>query len=155
MCGTDETDYATFALEHVINHFVDDGDHIVCIRVIDPKDLVHYGPYMRYSTYSAQAEVAQQQVQASLDKANGPAVKVVIQFAVGDLGNTLDQMVRRHSHQFIQIGTNSLAFQVDDYNPTSVVVGTRGNSLLSSTFGRFSVSQYLIEHSPVAVTLVK
>lgn len=94
LCGTDESDYATFAVEYVIENLVDDGDEIVCVRVIDPTDVIACGPNVRYSSYLKQAERAQDKVQALLDQAQGPAVKVVIEFHVGELGDTIDKMVR-------------------------------------------------------------
>src|ERR1700761_1728331 len=37
LCGTDQNDYSEFALEWLIDELVDDGDEVVCLRVLDPE----------------------------------------------------------------------------------------------------------------------
>ena len=45
--------------------------------------------------------------------------------------------------------------QVDRYNPMSIVVGTRSQSMAESSFGKKSISEYLYQHSPVPVVIVR
>ncbi|KAL9095994.1 MAG: hypothetical protein Q9163_006473 [Psora crenata] len=136
LCGTDESDYAAFALEYLIDKLVDDGDDIVCVRVMDKDSEVASDLGAQDAEYKMKARQVREQVQLLLDGEDRPAVKVVIEFAVGKVGETIDRMVNLHS-------------------PISVVVGTRGKSLAGSSFGKGSVSQYLYQHSPVPVIIVR
>ena len=95
LCGTDETDYAAFALEYLIDKLVDDGDDIVCVRVVDKDSEVASDFNIREAEYRFKAQKVQERVQAMLDTTNGPAVKVVIELAVGKVGQTIDRMVSR------------------------------------------------------------
>lgn len=36
LCGTDQNDYSDYALEWLLDELVDDGDEVVCLRVVDP-----------------------------------------------------------------------------------------------------------------------
>ncbi|KAL9129363.1 MAG: hypothetical protein Q9217_002163 [Psora testacea] len=136
LCGTDESDYAAFALKYLIDELVDDGDDIVCVRVVDKDSDIASDFSIKAADYKMKARQVHEQVQEMLDGDNRPAVKVVIEFAVGKVGETIDHMVNLHT-------------------PISVVVGTRGKSLASSSFSKGSVSQYLYQHSPVPVIIVR
>ena len=35
LCGTDQNDYSEFALEWLLDELVDDGDEIVCLRLVE------------------------------------------------------------------------------------------------------------------------
>lgn len=95
LCGTDESDYAAFALKYLIKKLVDDGDDIVCVRAVDKDSEVASEFSIKEAEYRQKAQKVQEQVQAMLDNARGPAVKVVIEFAVGKVGDTIDRMVSK------------------------------------------------------------
>ena len=94
LCGTDESDYAAFALEYLIDELVDDGDDIVCVRVVDKDSDLASDFRIKEAEYKLKARQVQQRVQEMLDAENRPAIKVVIEFAMGKIGETIDRMVR-------------------------------------------------------------
>ncbi|KAG8529997.1 uncharacterized protein KY384_005479 [Bacidia gigantensis] len=124
-CGIDESEYAAAALEYLIEELVDNGDDIVCVRVVENR-----------GQHREEAAKVQESVQAALDTNKGPGVKVVIEIIVGKVRESLDRMVNLH-------------------RPVNIVVGTQGKSLTESKFGKNSISYYLYQCCPVPVVIVR
>ncbi|KAH7361415.1 Usp domain-containing protein [Plectosphaerella cucumerina] len=128
MVGVDEHAYSDYALQWLLDELVDDGDEVVCVRVIE-KDT--------RGSYQDDA----QRLMDSIIKKNGAnrAISVILEYATGKLHSTFQKL--------IQI-----------YQPAMLVVGTRGRSLgglqgLVNT--RNSFSKYCLQYSPIPVVVVR
>ncbi|KAM0583471.1 hypothetical protein D7B24_004413, partial [Verticillium nonalfalfae] len=131
MVGVDEHAYSDYALQWLLDELVDDGDEVVCVRVVD-KDMRSIG--------ASYQDDAQAMMDAILEK-NGAnrAISVVLEYACGKLHSTFQKL--------IQI-----------YQPAMLIVGTRGRSLgglqgLVNT--RNSFSKYCLQYSPIPVVVVR
>ncbi|KAF7545729.1 hypothetical protein G7Z17_g8964 [Cylindrodendrum hubeiense] len=131
MVGVDEHAYSDYALQWLLDELVDDGDEIVCVRVIEKE--------IRFSDKQYQ-EDAQFVMQGILDR-NGSnrAISIVLEYAVGKLHGTFQKLIQM-------------------YQPAMLIVGTRGRSLgglqgLVNT--RNSFSKYCLQYSPVPVVVVR
>lgn len=88
MVGVDEHSYSDYAIQWLLDDLVDDGDEIVCVRVIEKE--------LRFNDKQYQ-EDAQRVMQGILAK-NGAnrAVSFVLEYAVGKLHATFQKLVRPH-----------------------------------------------------------
>ncbi|WYZ39948.1 hypothetical protein EsH8_IV_000289 [Colletotrichum jinshuiense] len=133
MVGVDEHAYSDYALQWLLDELVDDGDEIVCVRVIE-KELRANDPNKAYQDEA-------QNVMNSILKRNGAnrAISVVLEYASGKLHATFQRLIHM-------------------YQPAMLIVGTRGRSLgglqgLVNT--RNSFSKYCLQYSPVPVVVVR
>ena len=92
MVGVDEHSYSDYAIQWLLDELVDDGDEIVCVRVIEKE--------IRYNDRQYQ-EDAQNVMQNILDK-NGAnrAISFVLEYAVGKLHATFQKLVRSLPPQY-------------------------------------------------------
>ncbi|KAF2153660.1 hypothetical protein K461DRAFT_253707 [Myriangium duriaei CBS 260.36] len=142
LCGTDVNEYSDTALEWLIDELVDDGDEIVCLRVVekDSKEARDWagvvpGKEGRERGYRAEAH---RMLERILEKnSEDRAINLVLEFSIGKIQETIQHMIRI-------------------YEPAMLVVGTRGRSL-SGFQGLMpgSVSKYCLQHSPVPVIVVR
>ena len=93
LCGTDESDYSAYALEYIIENLVDDGDTIVCVRVVDRESDMMKEFMANQAEYRLAAQKVRKRVEKMLDANKGPAVKVIIELIVGKIGETMNKMV--------------------------------------------------------------
>lgn len=86
MVGIDEHSYSDYAIQWLLDELVDDGDEIVCVRVIE-KDI-------RYNDRQYHDD-ANQVMDGILEK-NGSnrAVSFILEYAVGKLHATFQKLVR-------------------------------------------------------------
>ncbi|KAH7000191.1 hypothetical protein EDB80DRAFT_582048 [Ilyonectria destructans] len=131
MVGVDEHAYSDYALQWLLEELVDDGDEIVCVRVIEKE--------IRFSDKQYQEDA--QSVMHGILERNGSnrAVSIVLEYAVGKLHATFQKLIQM-------------------YQPAMLIVGTRGRSLgglqgLVNT--RNSFSKYCLQYSPVPVVVVR
>jgi hypothetical protein len=94
LCGTDAKDYSEYALEWMLDELVDDGDEIVCLRVVE-KDLraANDTTYDR-GKYRAEAQRLLESViikNASEEK----AISIIMELAVGKVQEIFQRMVGR------------------------------------------------------------
>ncbi|KAF2236111.1 hypothetical protein EV356DRAFT_498961 [Viridothelium virens] len=135
LCGTDTNDYSEFALEWLIDELVDDGDEIVCLRVVEKDSKFAGDSSIEEGRYRAEAEKMMSHIQGK--NVDNKAVNIIMEFSVGKIQDTIQSMIRI-------------------YEPAILVVGTRGRSL-----GGFqgllpgSVSKWCLQHSPVPVIVVR
>ncbi|KAI9721116.1 MAG: hypothetical protein M1812_002597 [Candelaria pacifica] len=135
LCGTDQNDYSEFALEWLIDELTDDGDEIVCLRVIDKDSKITSDASVEEGRYRLEAKKLLDQV---IEKnTEEKAISLVLEFAVGKVHETIQRMIRI-------------------YEPAILIVGTRGRSL-GGLQGLLpgSVSKYCLQHSPVPVIVVR
>ncbi|KAI1056297.1 hypothetical protein LB507_002522 [Fusarium sp. FIESC RH6] len=129
MVGVDEHTYSDYALQWLLDELVDDGDEVVCVRVVE-KDL-------RYSSREYR-EAAEKVMRGILDRnGNNRAINIILEYAVGKLHTTFQHLM---------------------YQPAMLIVGTRGRTLgglqgLVNT--RNSFSKYCLQYSPVPVVVVR
>ncbi|KAF3007423.1 hypothetical protein E8E13_003108 [Curvularia kusanoi] len=135
LCGFDENEYSTYALQWLIDELVDDGDEIVCLRVVEKEDTIAGDRSVETGRYKREADATMQDIQ-SRNREN-KAINLILEFSVGKVNKVIDDMINL-------------------YEPAILVVGTRGKSL-----GGFqgllpgSVSKYCLQHSPVPVIVVR
>ena len=95
LCGTDTSDYATYALEHTIKHFMDDGDKLICVRAVEKDSPNGKRILADHQKYVDIVEVLLLQLKKVLKDNGGPAISVKIDTVVGSVGRLLiEDMVR-------------------------------------------------------------
>ncbi|KAF4979059.1 hypothetical protein FZEAL_4669 [Fusarium zealandicum] len=131
MVGVDEHAYSDYALQWLLDELVDDGDEVVCVRVIEKE--------IRYSDKQYQ-ENAQSVMQGIIGRnGHNRAINIILEYAVGKLHVTFQTLIQM-------------------YQPAMLIVGTRGRTLgglqgLVNT--RNSFSKYCLQYSPVPVVVVR
>lgn len=91
MVGIDENEYSDTALKWLLDELIDDGDEIVCVRVIDPDAKVVSSARLESKQYQDEAQVVMKKVQDRND--HHRAISIVLEFAVGKLHTTFQKMV--------------------------------------------------------------
>jgi len=92
LCGLDANDYSEYALEWLIDELVDDGDEVVCLRVIDPNSEVATGGSRKgEAKYREEAETLMRSIEAR--NRENKAVNLVLEFAVGKVEKMFTRMV--------------------------------------------------------------
>ncbi|KAH8732432.1 hypothetical protein GQ44DRAFT_602423 [Phaeosphaeriaceae sp. PMI808] len=135
LCGFDENEYSIYALQWLINELVDDGDEIVCLRVVEKEDAIAGDRSVETGRYRTEADTTMRDIQAR--NHDNKAINLILEFSIGKVNKVIDDMINL-------------------YEPAILVVGTRGKSL-----GGFqgllpgSVSKYCLQHSPVPVIVVR
>ena len=138
LCGTDTNEYSDTALEWLIDELVDDGDEIVCLRVVekDSREAVKWSGGKGEKGYREEA----QRFLEAIEKKNTEdrAISLVLEFSIGKVQDTIQQMIRI-------------------YEPSVLVVGTRGKSLTGyqGLLSSGSVSKYCLQYSPIPVIVVR
>lgn len=151
LCGCDDNDYSDYALQWLIDELVDDGDEVVCLRVVEKDDSIASDRSVEKGRYRAEAEALMKSIQGKNHE--NKAINLVLEFAMGKVNTVIDDMVSQHIVRGL-IKTDCT--QINLYEPAILVVGTRGRSL-----GGFqgllpgSVSKYCLQHSPVPVIVVR
>ncbi|KAH8798907.1 hypothetical protein F5882DRAFT_186091 [Hyaloscypha sp. PMI_1271] len=137
MVGIDENDYSDIALQWMLEELVDDGDEIICLRVVDKDAKVVSDRNVERRQYQKEAKDLMQRIQDRND--DNRAISIVLEFAVGKVHATFQKM--------IQI-----------YEPAMLIVGTRGRSLggfQGLVSNRNSFSKWCLQYSPVPVVVVR
>ncbi|KAF4637854.1 hypothetical protein G7Y89_g240 [Cudoniella acicularis] len=137
MVGIDENDYSDIALEWMLEELVDDGDEIICLRVVDKGSKIISDRALEKRQYQIEARELLQRIQKKND--DNRAISIVLEFAVGKVHATFQKM--------IQI-----------YEPAMLIVGTRGRSLggvQGLVSNRNSFSKWCLQYSPIPVVVVR
>ena len=94
LCGTDAKDYSEYALEWMMDELVDDGDEIVCLRVIerDAKTAQDI-PYDR-DKYRKEAKQLLDSVMLK-NSQEEKAISIIMELAVGRVQEIFQRMVRQ------------------------------------------------------------
>ncbi|RPA97858.1 adenine nucleotide alpha hydrolases-like protein [Choiromyces venosus 120613-1] len=135
LCGTDQNDYSEFALEWLIDELVDDGDEVVCLRVVDKDSKISSDAALQDRQYRHEASKLLNQIIEKNE--DDKTISIILEFAVGKVHETIQRMIHI-------------------YEPVILIVGTRGRSL-GGLQGLLpgSVSKYCLQHSPVPVIVVR
>ncbi|GAD98698.1 universal stress protein family domain protein [Paecilomyces variotii No. 5] len=136
LCGTDQNEYSDFALEWLMDELVDDGDEIVCLRVVEKDSKIASDSSVEEGKYRKEAEKLFKQV-IQKNSQDEKAISLVLELAIGRVQEIIQRM--------IQI-----------YEPALLVVGTRGRNM-NSMQGLLpgSVSKYCLQQSPIPVIVVR
>ncbi|KAL4860745.1 hypothetical protein BDV12DRAFT_181172 [Aspergillus spectabilis] len=136
LCGTDQNNYSDFALEWLIDELVDDGDEIVCLRVVEKDSSIASDAAVEAGKYRQEAERLFEQV-IQKNSQNEKAFSLVLELAVGKVQDIIQRMIKI-------------------YEPAVLIVGTRGKNL-SGVQGLLpgSVSKYCLQRSPIPVIVVR
>ncbi|CAI6340009.1 unnamed protein product [Periconia digitata] len=135
LCGCDDNDYSEYALQWLIDELVDDGDEIVCLRVVEKDDTIAAERSVMKGRYKSEAESLMETIQKKNHE--NKAINLVLEFALGKVNKVIDEMINL-------------------YEPAILVVGTRGRSLAGfQGLLPGSVSKYCLQHSPVPVIVVR
>lgn len=93
LCGLDANDYSEHALEWLIDELVDDGDEVVCLRVIDPNaEVVVGGGKKGEPKYREEAETLMKSIE-HMNREN-KAINLILEFAVGKVEKMFTTMVQ-------------------------------------------------------------
>lgn len=93
LCGTDQNNYSEFALEWLLDELVDDGDEIVCLRVVGKDSKINSDASVEEGRYKTEAQQLLEQIKAK-NKNDEKSVSLVLEFAVGHVQDTIQRMVR-------------------------------------------------------------
>lgn len=134
LVGTDTNDYSDTALEWLLDELVDDGDEVVCLRVVekDSREAARMGE----KGYRDEAERFLEAIERK--NTDDRAISLVLEFSIGKVQEAIQQMIKI-------------------YEPAMLVVGTRGRSLTGyqGLLSSGSVSKYCLQYSPVPVIVVR
>ncbi|CAN6608882.1 hypothetical protein TRVA0_004S00342 [Trichomonascus vanleenenianus] len=135
LCGIDENPHSDVALRWLFEELVEDGDEVVCLRVVDPNDRIGTSIGSDEKRYIDEAHRFLDHIKTR--NVHTREILLVLEFTLGKVEQEFQRMV--------QI-----------YEPSILVVGTRGRSM-DGFKGLLpgSVSKYCLQHSPVPVVVVR
>ncbi|KAJ5043115.1 uncharacterized protein L3040_004500 [Drepanopeziza brunnea f. sp. 'multigermtubi'] len=137
MVGVDENDYSDIALSWMLEELVDDGDEVICLRVVDKDAKVVSDRNVDRKTYQEEAKRLMERIQSRNDEHR--AISIVLEYSVGKVHSVFQKMIQL-------------------YEPAMLIVGTRGRSLggfqglmnMSNSF-----SKWCLQYSPIPVVVVR
>jgi hypothetical protein len=86
MVGVDEHAYSDYALVWLLNNMVDDGDEVICVRVLENP------PRGNEKAYQDEARRLMEAIQAKNEQ--NKAISIILEYSVGKLHATFQQLVR-------------------------------------------------------------
>jgi hypothetical protein len=93
LCGTDQNDYSEFALEWLIDELVEDGDEVVCLRVVEKDSKSASDASMEEGRYRTEAERLLHEI-IHKNRHDEKAISMVLELAVGKVQEIIQRMVR-------------------------------------------------------------
>ena len=91
LCGLDANKHSDHALEWLIDELVEDGDEVVCLRVVERDSKIAGDASVEDGRYKDEAETLIDRIQAkNKDK---KAINLILEFSVGKVQKTIDDMV--------------------------------------------------------------
>ncbi|KAJ8064901.1 hypothetical protein OCU04_007205 [Sclerotinia nivalis] len=159
MVGIDENSYSDIALQWMLEELVDDGDQIICLRVVDKDSKMITDRALEIKQYQQEARELLDAIQKKND--DNRAVSIVLEYAIGKVHTTFQKMVCLY-YSIVRGSlmplTNKLPVQIQIYEPAMLIVGTRGRSLggFQGLVGnRNSFSKWCLQYSPIPVVVVR
>ncbi|KAL8693399.1 MAG: hypothetical protein Q9224_003761, partial [Gallowayella concinna] len=95
LCGTDDNDYSYDAIEWLIEELVEDGDEIICLRVVDKDSKFASDASLRNGTYKKEAEQLLEKIKnknKDREEEKEKAIGLAIEFAVGKVPEVFQRM---------------------------------------------------------------
>lgn len=86
MVGVDDNAYSDHALQWLLDELVDDGDEIVCVRVIETQ--------VRLADKTYQEDAARLMESIKAKNTQNHAISLILEYAVGKLHSTFQHLVR-------------------------------------------------------------
>ena len=94
LVAIDQNAYSEHALKWLIEDMVEDGDEVICLRVVETDPKTKEGATSaQMATYKEDAKELLRQIQKKNDAADKKAVSIVMEFAVGSVEQTILHMV--------------------------------------------------------------
>lgn len=78
-----------------MTELVEDGDEIVCVRVVDKYSEINSDANLRQEKYKLEARKFLDEIQAKNDDAKG--ISMIVEFAVGKASEVMERMVSLQS----------------------------------------------------------
>jgi hypothetical protein len=103
-----------YALQWLINELVDDGDEIVCLRVVEKEDAIAGDRSVETGRYRTEAESTMRDIQAR--NHDNKAINLILEFSIGKVNKVIDDMVSRIPNYMDPLGINS---RLDQFVRTS------------------------------------
>lgn len=91
MLGIDDHQYSDEALHWLFDKFVDDGDEIVCVKVLE-KDVKVFEAERRLKQFQKEANTEVERIKAIC---GDRAISIVLEYGVGKLHSTFQRLVCR------------------------------------------------------------
>ena len=91
LCGNDENDYSEFALEWLIEELVEEGDEIVCLRVLSPDSNINSDASIQKGKYRDEGRRLLKHLEAKND--DNKAINLILELALGKVEETIQRMV--------------------------------------------------------------
>jgi hypothetical protein len=91
LCGYDDNEYSDYALQWLIDQLVDDGDEIVCLRVVEKDDTIAGGSSVEQGRYREEADALMKSIQGK--NGENKAINLILEFAIGKVHKVIDEMV--------------------------------------------------------------
>jgi hypothetical protein len=85
MVGVDEHVYSDYALQWLLDELVDDGDEIVCVRVLEKEVRVSEAVYVKEANKLLQSIVQR--------NGSSRAISIILEYATGKLHSTFQKLV--------------------------------------------------------------
>jgi nucleotide-binding universal stress UspA family protein len=155
LCGTDQNDYSEFALEWLIDELVEDGDEVICLRVVEKDSKIASDASMEEGRYRTEAEKLLHEL-IHKNRHDEKAISMVLELAVGKVQEIIQRMVRATFFLPMVPGRRADRYEIQIYEPAVLIVGTRGRSLSGmQSLLPGSVSKYCLQQSPIPVVVVR
>ena len=133
LCGTDQNDYSEFALEWLVEELVEDGDEIVCLRVVDKDSKISSNISVEQGIYKTEARKLLEHIQEKNEE--DKAISLVLEFAVGKVPETIQRMVRLFIHS-----TLSFLMLIQFFSDQDLRSGLPNRWNTRQVFGRYPKS---------------
>lgn len=112
LCGTDDNDYSYDAVEWLIEELVEDGDDIICLRVVDKDSIFVTDAAMQKETYKKEAEQLLDKIskknKARKEGEKEKSIGLGIEFAVGKVPDVFQRMVHPLPHHEMRLPADLL-----------------------------------------------
>ncbi|KAL8866580.1 MAG: hypothetical protein Q9174_006217, partial [Haloplaca sp. 1 TL-2023] len=95
LCGTDDNEYSYDAIEWLMEELVEDGDEIVCLRVVDKDSKFASDASLRNGTYKKEANDLLEKIRNKnkhRDEEKEKAIVLALEFAVGKVPEVFQRM---------------------------------------------------------------
>lgn len=79
-------------MEWLIDELVEDGDEIVCLRVVDPGSKINSDASVQQGKYKSEAHKMLEQIKAK-NKDDEKSINLILEYAVGKVPETIQRMV--------------------------------------------------------------
>lgn len=90
MVGIDENDYSDIALSWMLDELVDDGDEVICVRVVDKDNKNVSDRNVERRQYQKDAKDLMARIQQRND--DNKAISIVLEYAVGKIQTIFGKM---------------------------------------------------------------